>query len=79
MKTSAFTSIDGIDMTVTEWDCGCWHEEGYDILGKLCHLRFQACELCFGELARYLDQLDVDKRAQLTLDLPSAKGDRGEP
>jgi hypothetical protein len=76
MKTSEFVSLDGLDMKVTEWDCGCYHEEGYDVTGRVQHLAFQACSACFDRLALYLDNLEIDKGSQLTLPLPSAEGDR---
>jgi len=76
VKTSQFMSLEGLEIVVTEWDCGCWHEEGYTSYGVLEHLRFQSCSDCFDSLAYYLDNLGVDKRAQLTLELPSPEGDR---
>jgi len=68
-KVHEFRSVEGLDIVLTEWPCGCWHEEGY-LLGELEHLRFQACTSCFDECAKRLEELTLDKRSQLTLSLP---------
>lgn len=72
MKSSQFQSVEGLEIVVTEWDCGCWHEQGYTSQGELVHLRFQACTTCWDAVGEYLDNLCVDKKTQLTLSLPSS-------
>lgn len=72
-SVSQYMTIEGLEVVVHSWPCGCWHEEGYST-GELVHLRFQACSSCWDAAGEYLTQLTLDKRSQLTLPLPSSHG-----
>jgi len=76
--TSQFMSIQGREVVSTQEDCGCWHETEYYPDGEIVMIRLQICSSCFEAAGVYLDRLSIDKRAQLTLSLPSAEGDRGQ-
>jgi len=68
-----------LDITVHTWDCGCWHEHGVNRdTGNLELIRFQACTDCWDAVGRYLDNLDLDRKAQLTLELPSRTATEGK-
>lgn len=67
--------MNGDEIIVTVRDCGCWHETHYSPLdGDITLIRMEICGKCFEAAGDYLDTLD--KHKQLTLDLPSAEGDR---
>jgi len=53
------------------WPCGCYAMEGYR-LGNLDELRVRACTACFNEALDRLEQLTIDIRSQLTLDIASS-------
>jgi len=76
MKTTQFMSLEGLEVVVSTWDCGCWHESAYSSYGTLELLRFQACSSCWDSAVAYLDEIGIAERAQLTLPLPSPEGDR---
>lgn len=76
-RTSQFMSIEGLELVVSTWDCGCWHETGYDSEGIIQHLRFQACTECWESMGTYLDNLCIDGKVQLTLGLASER-ERGQ-
>jgi len=53
------------------WPCGCYGMEGYR-LGILDELRVHVCTACFREAFDRLEQLTLDSRSQLTLDIASS-------
>jgi len=58
--------------TITEWSCGCYYETSLDITGEVCLIRAKTCTACFDKFHEMLEQLTLDKRSQLTLDLASS-------
>lgn len=60
----------------TEYECGCYEEYGYNELGQLELHRASLCVQHSAEHHEWIRKLAIDSRAQLTIDLPSAKGDR---
>lgn len=77
--TVAYSNVEGcLTFYISTWECGCWHEEGFNADSELAHLRFQVCPDCWSSLERYLDNLEVDRKAQLTLLLPSRTVTEGD-
>lgn len=74
-EVNQFMSIDGYEVVQTLYPCGCFSETSYTTDGEIDLIRVQVCGTCFDELHTKLDQHTLDKRSQLTLDLPS-QGDR---
>lgn len=75
--THQFMTVEGFECVQHLFPCGCFHETYYTTQGDIELIRLQVCTDCFDEAGRELEQLSLDKRAQLTLHLPSAEGDRG--
>jgi len=78
MTTAQFLSIEGYQVVVTYHECGCYHETRYDpITAEAILIKLEICGECFDSAAALLDQRTMARKAQLTLPLPSAEGDRG--
>lgn len=58
---------------LSEWPCGCYYETSLDISGEVCLIRAKTCGACFDQFHEMLEQLTLDKRSQLTLDLASQR------
>jgi len=71
-------TVEGYEVVQTMYPCGCFSETTYSTDGDMQLLRVQVCGECFDELHEKLENHTLDKRSQLTLDLPS-QGDRGLP
>jgi len=62
---------------LTERPCGCYYETSHDVdSGDVCLIRARTCTSCFDSFFSMLENEMVDKRAQLTLELPLPEGDR---
>lgn len=61
-----------------EYECGCWEEYGYSAAGTLELHKATVCESCSSQSLSFVTRLVLDSKAQLTLELPSTKGDRSD-
>lgn len=58
----------------THFKCGCFYSTSRDETGELCLIYAHVCSKCFDEFQYALEQLSIDVKSQLTLDLPSRHG-----
>jgi len=52
------------------WPCGCYYQTSLDELGEVCLIRAACCSECFDLALQQLEKATLDRRGQLTLDLP---------
>lgn len=60
------------------WKCGCYYETSLDENGEVCLIQASTCGVCFDACFRKLDEMVLDKKAQLTLGLASPERERNQ-